>query len=75
MLKKVEASDLYQLKYLSDVNYSPDGKLALFTVNRPDEASNSYMGTLWLYDCAGGGLRQLTAEGKGPIVCRRRTVL
>ncbi|MBQ1887425.1 MAG: S9 family peptidase [Firmicutes bacterium] len=64
MLKKVEASDLYQLKYLSDVNYSPDGKLALFTVNRPDEASNFYMGALWLYDCAGGGLRQLTVEGK-----------
>ncbi len=64
MLKKVEASDLYDLKYLSDVNYSPDGKRALFTVNRPDEDSNSYMAALWLYECETGRLRQLTAEGK-----------
>ncbi|MBR0139821.1 MAG: S9 family peptidase, partial [Firmicutes bacterium] len=64
MLKKVEASDLYDLKYLSDVNYSPDGKRALFTVNRPAKDSNSYMAALWLYESGCGCLRQLTAEGK-----------
>lgn len=64
MLKKIVASDLYEMKFLSDVSFNKSGSLAVFTMNRADDQENTYISSLWLYHSEDGSLTQLTAEGK-----------
>ncbi|MCF0151537.1 MAG: S9 family peptidase, partial [Firmicutes bacterium] len=64
MLKKITASDLYEMKFLSEINYNKSGSKAVFTVNRPDDNENTYISSLWLFDAATEQLSRLTADGK-----------
>ena len=60
-MRSVEIRDFLTYKFLSDVQYSPNGKRAAFVVSQCNEEENCYESRLWLYD---GAIRQLTDLGK-----------
>ena len=59
-MQELTLKDFLSYRYLSAVQYSPDGKRAAFVVSNANEETNSYEGRLWLYD---GALRQMTDLG------------
>ena len=60
-MEPIGIRDFLDYKYLSDVQYAPDGKRAAFVVSNCNEDENCYESRLWLYD---GTFRQLTDLGK-----------
>ena len=60
-MRSVEIRDFLTYKFLSDVQYSPNGKRAAFVVSQCNEEENCYESRLWLYD---GAIHQLTDLGK-----------
>jgi len=63
-MKKVTYQDLYEFNFLSDVCYSPNGKLALFAKHNACEKENGYKSYIWLLDVESGETRQLTFGGE-----------
>lgn len=65
----IQYTDLYELKFLSDLNLSPDGAFASFAVHRADPDTNKYHSELWLLDTASRQQRLLAARGdaKGAV--------
>ena len=61
-MKQLQLKDFLQYKFLSNVQYSPDGKKAAFVVSNANEEENSYESRLYLYE--NGAVRQLTDLGK-----------
>ena len=53
--------DLLEFKYLSGLQFSPNGRYAAFVVHRGDEEQNGYSSNIWLYNVADAACRQLTA--------------
>ena len=60
-MESVQLRDFLQYRFLSDVQYAPDGKRAAFVVSNCNEEENCYESRLWLYD---GALKKLTDIGK-----------
>lgn len=61
-MKKVELKDILEYKFLSSIEYSPNGEAAAFVVSYAVEEDNKYEGHIWLYE--NGKVRQLTGLGK-----------
>ena len=61
-MRKIEISDLYEYKYLSNLTYSDDGKRCVFVLSEQDRQNNSYNSYLYLYQ--DGLIKQLTSLGK-----------
>lgn len=60
-MEGIGIKDFLNYKFLSNVQYAPDGKRAAFVVSNCNEDENCYESRLWLYD---GAFRQLTDLGK-----------
>ena len=60
-MEGIGIKDFLNYKFLSNVQYAPDGKRAAFVVSNCNEEENCYESRLWLYD---GAFRQLTDLGK-----------
>lgn len=55
-----EATDLFELEYVSDPQVSPDGRSVVYVVERPDVMADEWFSTLWWVDAEGGPSRPLT---------------
>ena len=60
-MEPIGIQDFLGYRFLSNVQYAPDGTRAAFVVSNCNEEDNGYESRLWLYD---GALRQLTDLGK-----------
>ena len=65
-MKALKLKDFLNYRFLSGVQYAPDGGKAAFVVSNANEEENSYERRLWLWD---GQLRQLTDLGKEGAFC------
>ena len=61
-MMKIQLEDIVKYRFLSDVQYSPGGGAAAFTVSCADMEENAYERYIWLYE--NGEIRQLTGLGK-----------
>ena len=63
-MRPVRAEDLFKLRFLSDVQISPNGKYVVYVVSRMNGPENRYDTNLWLATIASGATRQLTITGR-----------
>ncbi|MCF0151153.1 MAG: S9 family peptidase [Firmicutes bacterium] len=63
-MNKVTIEDVTKIKNAGNLQISPNGKYAVYTVNEPDIKKNGYNYDLWLLNCKTGTSRQLTFLGK-----------
>jgi dipeptidyl aminopeptidase/acylaminoacyl peptidase len=56
--------ELLQTRRIDDVQVSPDGKLAAFTVRQKSLDENRDLKNIWLLPMGGGAARQFTRDGK-----------
>jgi dipeptidyl aminopeptidase/acylaminoacyl peptidase len=56
--------DLYRVKSISDVHFSPDGKTIVYTVSTPDLPRAKRTTQVWLMDADGHNARQVTSGDK-----------
>ena len=68
MKKPIAVRDFYDMTFLSDISYSPDGKHAVFLTHNPDEDKNNYKARLWLYDSDTQQVKRMTAGCRGRCV-------
>ncbi|MBF6612733.1 MAG: S9 family peptidase [Chloroflexi bacterium] len=54
--RKVEVNDLYSFRLLSDVQLSPDGRVAAFVQTRMRKKKNDYASNIWLLPLMGSGV-------------------
>ena len=59
-MESVKLNDFLDYKFLSGVEYSPDGKTAAFVLSNCSEDQTKYESRIWLYD---GKVRKLTDMG------------
>ncbi len=60
-MEALKLTDFLNYNYLSALEWSPDGKHAVFAVSKADLEENKYRSNLWLYCKADGSIRKLTA--------------
>ena len=60
-MKPVGTDTLYQMKFLSQITFSPEGKSACFAVTEMDRKKDDYRSCLWLR--RDGKLKKLTSFG------------
>jgi len=60
-MEQLQLNDFLNYKFLSAVQYAPNGQKAAFVVSNCNEEENSYESRLYLYD---DKIRQLTDLGK-----------
>ena len=58
----LQASDIYRLRTVGEVQISPDGKTAVYAVNNNDQPGRPYS-QVWLLDVASGTSRRLGGDG------------
>ncbi|HHY09286.1 MAG TPA: S9 family peptidase, partial [Firmicutes bacterium] len=63
-MENLKLADFTHYKFLSGVEYSPNGEFACFIVHSADLEENGYKSNLWLYDQKKDQTRQLTALGE-----------
>ena len=63
-MKPIAVDEFCNFKFLSNIEFSPDGKTACFAVSSADKKKNAYRSDLWVCDGNGGKLRKLTSGGK-----------
>ena len=63
-MESINIRDILGYRFLSGVQYSPDGNRAAFVAAQSNEEDNCYERRLWLYECADSSLHQLTDIGK-----------
>ena len=61
----ITAEDLYQIKNITDIAISPDGKMLAFVVETMDKPGNCYRSSIWMMDTKTRQSRQLTGEQTG----------
>ncbi|NOZ00111.1 MAG: S9 family peptidase [Chloroflexi bacterium] len=58
--RAITAEDLYRLQVLSDVRIAPDGKQAVYALERVDRKTEKKYTNLWTVPTGGGAARQFT---------------
>ena len=73
----VVREDLTQFRFVSEVSLSPDGRRAVYVVNRADGEENCYHSGVWMLDLASRENRMLAERGdaKSPLWLDSGTVL
>lgn len=67
-MKPVQIEDLLSYRFLSAVEFSPDGRRAAFVVKQADAEKNEYQSDIHLVDLGTRGVSRLTSSGKdGPF--------
>ena len=67
-MKKIVPEDLYQFRFLSGLNYSPDGRTAAWLVKQADAQANGYTTHIWLRR-GEQAPSQLTSAGDETVYC------
>ncbi|MDR2145754.1 MAG: hypothetical protein LBE91_04770, partial [Tannerella sp.] len=62
-MEKVTRESLFEIKFLSDVKLSPDGRHAAFVVTNGCVNENKYRSYIWVYGFQTKKLLKLTAAG------------
>ncbi|MEJ5229509.1 MAG: S9 family peptidase [Pseudothermotoga sp.] len=60
-VEKLKIDDFLAYKYLSNLNFSPDGNYLGFVLHRSDFEENRYLSSIWIYELASGRFTELTA--------------
>jgi len=68
----ITVDDLYQLGWLEDPHFSPDGRQIAFVRVSVDRAANRYRHAIWLAPADGGPARRFTAGAKNDTTPRWR---
>src|SRR5258708_24977402 len=63
--KPFDVNALMELKRIGDPQISPDGRLAAFTVQTVDVATNRQPEQAWIVPLEGGTPRQISHDGEG----------
>ena len=63
-MQKVAYEDLFDIKFLSEVRLSPDGKHAAFITTSGCPKDNKYRNYIWVYDTQNSRLFKLTSSGE-----------
>lgn len=63
-MENLKLDDFTRYSFLSNLEFSPDGKHACFVVHKADVDENGYSSNLWLYSSDQNSCRQLTAFDK-----------
>src|SRR5258707_752748 len=66
----ITIDDLYQLGWLEDPRFSPDGRQVAFVRVSVDRAGNCYRHAIWLARADGGAARRFTARAKSDTAPR-----
>ncbi len=68
-MKKIGYEDLYEMNFLSDINFSPDKKHAFFLKHNADKKKNGYKSYIYILETESSKIRQLTFAGdeKSPV--------
>ena len=53
-------ADLTRIRFVSDAQVSPDGRVVAFVVTTLSEERDEYLSQIWLVDAAGGEPRRFT---------------
>ena len=61
-MKQLKLDEFLSYRFLSELNYAPDGKKAACVVSMCDAEENGYTSAIWLYE--NGTWKQLTGLGK-----------
>jgi len=59
-VEKLKIDDFLGYKYLSNLNFSPDGRYLGFVLHRSDFEENRYLSSIWIYELASGKFTELT---------------
>ena len=59
-MRPLSPEDLYRLRFVNDVQLSPDGRRVAYVVRAADRARDCYRAAVWIVDWEGGTPRQLT---------------
>ena len=62
-MKHILYEDLYDLRFLSDLNASPNGAYLSFSVHRADQEKNGYQSELWLLSAEDQTISPLAFRG------------
>ena len=62
-MERIKLEDFLEYRYLSALEFSPDGTHAAFVVSHADIQKNGYHSTIYLYEAQSGAVRQLTNGG------------
>lgn len=62
--QKIKLDDLYNLKQISQLQYSPDGLWIAFVVTKAEKKENSYNSDIWMMPAKGGTPLKLTSHIK-----------
>ena len=65
MAAPMSVKDLLSVKWIRQVNLSPDGLVAAFVISRADRDANKSTSHIWQVSTTGGELRQLTNHEAG----------
>lgn len=63
-MEKLTISDLLKFKFVSNISFSPNGKLVGFVVHTMNEEENNYTSNIWILDTETEKMFQLTSFGK-----------
>ncbi|MDR1832551.1 MAG: S9 family peptidase [Fusobacteriaceae bacterium] len=68
-MEKLQLRDFLRYKFLSNLEFAPDGEHGAFVVHESDEGENTYRSNIWLLDRKTKGIAQLTAmEGEKSFI-------
>src|SRR5256885_17084856 len=60
-LPPLTSEDLYEFRFLTDAQISPDGERIAYAVRRSNDARDSYRGAIWLVPFGGRPARQVAS--------------
>ena len=63
-MERIQLKDFLDYRYLSALEFCPDGSYAAFVVSRADLNTNGYQSCIYLYNSHQGTVSQLTSRGE-----------
>lgn len=60
-MKKITAESLFDINFLSDINFSKDGNHGAFVVSKGNISENDYNSNIYLYSIETGNIKKLTS--------------
>ena len=63
-MERLKLDDFLNYRFLSAVEFAPDGNHAAFVVSKADLDQNDYLSWLYLYSAETGDVLQLTSFGR-----------
>ncbi len=61
-MEKLKLDDFTKYKFISNLTYSPTGKIIAFLLHEMEVEENKYLSNIYIYNLENGGLTQLTSS-------------